>query len=143
MAETKTKPTTVSVTEFLAQIEDPQKRADSKTLIDLMSRATGKKQKMWGRDIVGFGEYHYRYASGQEGDAPLVAFSPRKSEFSIYLYGAEGDVADRSELLARLGKHRMGKACLYVKRLDQIDTAVLEQLVENSIVTLKSMYPTK
>jgi hypothetical protein len=143
MAETKTKPTSGSVTEFLTQIEDPQKRTDSKTLIELFSRLTGKKQKMWGRDIIGFGEYHYRYPSGHEGDAPIIGFSPRKAEFSIYLYGTHGETEERSDLLAQLGKHRMGKGCLYVKRLDQVDLGVLKQLAQNSIDTIKSMYPTK
>jgi hypothetical protein len=143
MAETKTKSTSVSVTEFLTRIEDPQKRADSKVLIDIMSRITGKKQKIWGRDIVGFGEYHYRYPSGHEGDAPLVGFSPRKAEFSIYLYGTHGESEERSDLLAKLGKHRMGKGCLYLKRLEHVDLAILEQLVENSVRSIRAMYPTK
>ena len=142
MAEGKFKPAEMSVTEFLTQLDDPQKRADSKVLIEIMGRVTGKKPRMWGYGIVGFGEYHYKYASGREGDAPIAGFSPRKPEFSIYLDGHE-DNEVRNELLARLGKHRMGKGCLYVRRLDQIDLTVLEQLVRNSMDTVKAAYPTK
>ena len=136
MAETKTKPTGVSVTEFLAQVEDPQKRADSKVLMEMMTRITGKKPKMWGPSIVGFGTYHYKYASGHEGDTCIAGFSPRKAELTIYLYPDD-------ELLAKLGKHRMGKSCLYVKRLDQVDLAVLEQLVRHSVDWVRATYPTK
>src|SRR5262245_41691807 len=127
MAETKTKPTGVSVGEFLAHVEDAQKRADSTVLIEMMQRITGEKAKMWGPSIVGFGRYHYKYASGHEGDSCLAAFSPRKSEFSIYLW-PEAEPW-REELLAKLGKHRMGKGCLYVKRLENIEFKVMEQIV--------------
>ncbi|MEO7220905.1 MAG: DUF1801 domain-containing protein [Devosia sp.] len=140
MAETKTKPTGVSVTEFLAQVEDPQKRADSKVLVAMMTRITGEKPKMWGPSIVGFGKYHNRYASGHEGDSCVAGFSPRKAEFSIYL--TPEDSAERSDLLAMLGKHRMGKGCLYVKRLDQVDLGVLEQLVRHSVEWARTTYPT-
>ena len=143
MAETKTKLTSASVTQFLTQVDDPQKRADSKVLIETMTRITGKQPKMWGPNIVGFGAYHYKYASGHEGDACITGFSPRKAEFSIYLYGTPEDSERRSALLEKLGKHRMGKGCLYVKRLDQVDHAVLEQLVQDSVDSVKAMYPTK
>ena len=141
MAETKTKPTTVSVAEFLAQLDNPHKLAEAHILIDMMSRATGKQPKMWGPSIIGFGSYHYVYASGHAGDAPLAAFSPRKAEFSIYL-SPEQDKA-RSALLAKLGKHRMGKGCLYVKRLEQIDLSVLGQLVRQSVDATKASYATR
>ena len=131
-----------SVTEFLTRLDDPQKRADSKVLVDMMTKVTGKKPKLWGRDIVGFGQYHYRYPTGTEGDAPLAAFSPRKAEFSIYL-DAHEDTGVRDALLARLGKHRVGKGCLYVKRLEQIDLGVLETLVRNAMVSAQEMYPAK
>lgn len=136
-------PTNESVTEFLTRLDDPQKRTDSRTLVEMMTRLTGKKPKLWGHDIIGFGQYHYKYPSGTEGDAPLAAFSPRKAEFSIYLYGTHEQSGERGDLLMRLGKHRMGKGCLYVKRLEQVDLSVLEGLVRNSVATLKSMYPTK
>ena len=106
----------------------------------MMTRITGEKPKMWGPSIVGFGSYHYKYASGHEGDACLAGFSPRKAEFSIYLDTPE-DSAERSDLLARLGKHRMGKGCLYVKRLEQVDLGVLEQLVRHSVEWARATYP--
>ena len=134
MAEAAFQPTGKSVTEFLTQLEDPQKRADSQVLVEMMTRVTGEKAKMWMYGIVGFGQYRYRYASGHEGEGLLAAFAPRKGEFSIYLDG-RGDTEERDKLLARLGKHRMGKGCLYVKRLDQIDLAVLEQLIRDAMVS--------
>jgi hypothetical protein len=139
MAETKTKATKVSVTEFLAKVEDPRKRAESNLLVDMMTRVTGEKPKMWGPSIVGFGSYHYKYATGHEGDAPLAGFSPRAAEFSIYL--SVNDEPARNALLGRLGNHRMGKSCLYVKRLDQIDLGVLEELVHSSVAEVRATYP--
>lgn len=137
MAQTKTKPTAVSVEGFLATVASEQRRADSAVLIELMSRITGKPPHMWGPSIIGFDTYHYRYASGHEGDAPLAAFSPRKTEFSIYL-SCEDEAL--SELLARLGKHRMAKACLYVKKLADIDLQVLEQLIRESVASARQRY---
>jgi hypothetical protein len=139
--EAPMEPTDRPVTEFLTQLDDPKKRSDSKVLVEMMTRVTGKKPKIWGRDIVGFGQYHYKYASGTEGDAPLAAFSPRKAEFSIYLWAE--DSKERSDLLSRLGKHRMGKGCLYVKRLEQVDLAVLEGLVRHGAETAKATYQAK
>ena len=139
MAETKTKPTEVSVNEYIAQIEDAQKRADSAVLIDMMQRITGEKPKMWGPSIIGFGSYHYKYASGHEGDTCVAGFSPRKAELSIYLW-SEAEPW-REKLLAKLGKHRMGKSCLYVKRLEQIDLKVLEELVKQSLKVVRERYP--
>jgi hypothetical protein len=140
---TKTRATDDSVGAFLAQVEDPQKRADSNRLIELMGKVTGQAPKLWGSSIVGFGNYHYRYASGTEGDSCLAGFSPRKAEFSIYLTGTyfPGVEATRDRLLQGLGKHRMGKGCLYVKRLDDIDMGVLERLVRLSVDELRKAYP--
>lgn len=134
-----------SVEEFLAKLDDPQKRADSRLLVEMMSRVTGEKPKLAHPGIVAFGNYHYKYASGHEGDSALTGFAPRKGEFSIYIHGsAAPDQAEtRDALLAKLGKHRMGKGCLYVKRLDQVDLGVLEQLVANSVRWLRTTYPTK
>ncbi len=129
MAETKTKPTAVSVDEFIANVEDERKRDDSRVLAKLMSKATGAKAHMWGPTIVGFGTYHYKYDSGHEGDACIAGFSPRKAAISIYL----AEFPERDALLAKLGKYKMGKSCLYVKKLDDIDMGVLKQLVETSI----------
>lgn len=143
MAETKTRPTGMSVGEFIAQVDDPRKRADSAVLIDMLERVTGEKAKMWGPSIVGFGRYHYKYDSGHEGDSCLAGFSPRKAEFSIYLNGGYfPEVQSKQEaLLQKLGKHRMGKGCLYVKRLEGIDLKVLEQLIKLSLENLRARYP--
>lgn len=139
MTETKTKPTAVSVDEFISNVEDERKRKDSRMLVKLMSNATGAKARVWGSTIVGFGTYHYKYDSGHEGDSCIVGFSPREAALSIYL----ADFPTRDALLAKLGKHKMGKACLYVKELDDIDIDVLKQLVDASITFVKKRYPTK
>jgi hypothetical protein len=145
MPEIQTKPTNVAVEEFIAGLDDPAKRAGSHKLIDMMSRLTGAPAKMWGPAIIGFGTYHYKYASGHEGDSCVAGFSPRKAEFSIYLnasYALEY-VVERDELLSRLGKHRMGKGCLYVKRLEEVDLKALEKLIRQSIEAVRSTYPSK
>lgn len=144
MPEQKTRPDTGDVDEFLAQVDDPAKRADSYRLIELMSAVSGEPPVLWG-SMVGFGRYHYKYTSGHEGDAFLVGFAPRKAEFSIYLMGTylPDEITRRDALLAKLGKHRMGKACLYVKRLSDIDMVVLRELAEISVATLRAAYPAK
>ena len=143
MAEAKTKPTGVDVDDFIAQLDDPAKRADSQRLIALMQKITGAPARMWGPSIISFGSYHYTYASGHEGDSCLAGFSPRKAEFSIYLSGGywSENVARRDALLASLGRHRMGKGCLYVKRLADVDIDVLAQLITQSVTALRSTYP--
>ena len=129
MAEAKTKPTTGKPDEFIASVRDPARRADAAALVRIFRRATGERPVMWGSSIVGFGKYHYRYASGREGDMCLAGFSPRSTALVLYaLSGAKGE----RELLARLGKFKQGKACLYVKRLDDVDAKVLEDLVRQS-----------
>ena len=135
--DTKTKPTGVSVESFLDTVEGEQRRADCATLVKLIGRVTGKPAYMWGPSIVGVDTYHYKYASGHEGDAPVAGFSPRKSEFSIYLT-AEGH--EQEALLAKLGKHRMAKACLYVKKLSDVDLAVLEKLITGSVAEVKRLH---
>ena len=126
MAENKTKPTNVSAEEFLAAVEHPRRRADGFGLLDLMRRITGQEAVMWGPTIVGFGTYHYKYGTGREGDAAAVGFSPRKA--SLVLYGlTEGP--DAAELLSRLGKHKTGIGCLYVNNLEDVDKAVLAELI--------------
>jgi hypothetical protein len=142
MAEAKTKETGTSVESFLSDIEDEARRRDARVFLDLMKRITGESPKMWGSGIVGFGKYHYRYESGHEGDTCLTGFAPRKNEFSIYLNGSYFPGLDekRQRLLDRLGKHRMGKACLYVKRATDIDLKVLEQLVAMGVDELKKHY---
>lgn len=142
MPEQKTKADTGDVGEFLAQLEDPTQRADSHRLVEMMQEVSGEPPVLWGT-MIGFGRYHYKYASGHEGDAFLIGFAPRKAEFSIYLMGTyfPEETARREALLAQLGKHRMGKACLYVKRLSDIDLGVLRQLAEISVASLRAAYP--
>jgi hypothetical protein len=136
-AEQKTKPTAVSVADFIAAVEDPKRRADAEAACALLAEATGEPATMWGPSIVGFGAYHYRYASGHEGDAPLVGFSPRKANLVFYLSGCE---ERRDELLARLGRHKAGKGCVYVNRLADVDAAVLKEMAA-SAASLKARYP--
>jgi hypothetical protein len=138
MAEPKTKPTDASVDHFIAGVDGETKRADCRTLIEIMTRATGAEPVMWGPSIVGFGSYHYRYASGREGDWMLAGFSPRKRELTVYVMaGFEG----AGELLARLGAHRASSgSCLYIKRLSDIDIDVLEEIVCGSVETIRERY---
>ena len=135
--EQKARPTPTTVADFIAAVEDPKRRADAETACALLAEATGEPATMWGPSIVGFGAYHYRYASGHEGDAPLVGFSPRKANLVFYLYCDEG----RDDLLARLGKHKAGKGCVYVNRLSDVDTAVLKQMAVASADQLRARYP--
>src|ERR1043165_7091997 len=117
MAEQKTKPTDESVEDFLNRISDAERREDCFAVAKMMEEITGEKPKMWGPSIVGFGTYHYKYASGHEGDWPVAAFSPRKNDLTLYIMmGLERD----PELMAKLGKHKTGKACLYIKRLADV-----------------------
>jgi hypothetical protein len=130
LAQNKTKPTTTSVASFIAAIPDAAQRADAKALVTLMQAESGEKPKMWGPSIIGFGSLHYVYQSGREGDMPLIAFSPRKA--AIVLYGIAGSSGSKA-LLAKLGKHSMGKGCLYLKRLADVDETVLKKLVAKAI----------
>jgi len=130
MAELKTKPTKASVNAFLSDIEDDQQRKDAKAIAKMMKAATGVAPKMWGTSIVGFGSYSYKYASGHEGEWPLTGFSPRKQNLSLYIMtGFNG----YKPLLKKLGKHKTGKACLYIKRLDDVDRDVLQELITKSV----------
>ena len=131
MAENKTRITEVATEDFIAAVEPEAKRADAKVLDALFRRVTGEPAKMWGPSIIGYGEYHYRYASGHEGDMCRVGFSPRKAKHSLYVLdcGDPSEEAAFAPLLARLGKHSRGKACLYVNKLADIDLAVLEEMV--------------
>ena len=128
-----TRPTDADVTAFLAAVEHPVRRRDAERLVRLMHRVTGEEPRMWGPSIVGFGTYHYRYASGREGDTAAAGFSPRKAATTVYL--TDG-VDEHAELLGRLGPHSVGKACLYVKDLDEVDLGVLEEMVRRSYTTL-------
>lgn len=137
MTQNKTRATEVSVADHLAAIPDDAQREDCNALVRLFTAITRHKPKMWGPTIVGFGSYHYRYDSGREGDSSLTGFAARRNEIAIYLM-AEG--AQQKSLLARLGKHRMGKACLSIRRLADVDVAVLERLVTDSVAEVRRRY---
>lgn len=135
MAELKTKETSINVVDFInSYVENDQKREDSFQLIKLMSEWTAFEPKMWGPTIIGFGSYHYKYASGHEGTMPLIGFSPRKAEFSLYVYSA---TPENKDLLDDFGKFKMGKACIYLKKLSDINIAVLEKMCKSTIEYLK------
>jgi hypothetical protein len=130
MAENKTQPTDEPVADFIARIADPQRRADCETVLAMMRRAAGVEPVMWGSSIVGFGHYQYRYASGRTGDWPLIGFSPRKNDLTVYLMP---DLGSQEALLAKLGKHKTGVSCLYLKRLSDVDLPTLEALVQGAL----------
>ncbi len=137
MAENKTKPTEVTAASYLAAIENDARRLDCETLAQLMTQATGHPPVMWGPSIVGFGSYHYRYESGREGDSCLTGFSSRKGDISVYL---TSEFPGRDTLLAELGKHKMAKACLYIRKLSDVNLGILEQLVRGSVAQVKRTY---
>lgn len=137
MAENKTKATQASVNDYLAAIPDEARRQDCETLAAMMSSLTGRSAKMWGSGIVGFDSVHYRYDSGREGDMPAAAFSSRKDSLVVYL---AADGKNQEKLLARLGRHKMGKSCLYIRKLSDVDGSILEQLVADSVAELKRLY---
>lgn len=138
MAKNKTTTTDDNIIEFIYSFADSeQKRTDSMTLLALMQSISGYEPKMYGPSIVGFGNYHYKYASGHEGDAPLIGFSPRKAAISLYVYTG---LAEHEYLLKDLGKFKMGKACVYVKKLSDINEQALENLIKATIKFLKSKY---
>lgn len=138
MYELKTKENDNSVFEFIENVEHPKKREDAYQLLDIFTETTGYQAKMWGPSIIGFGSYHYKYATGHEGDAPYVGFSPRKAKISLYF--APGDTK-REELLAKFGKHTTGKACVYINKLADIDIEVLKELIRQSVTFIKETYP--
>ncbi|WP_428149508.1 DUF1801 domain-containing protein [Brevundimonas sp.] len=138
MAEAKTRPTAASVADFIAGLEDPKRREDATALVAILEDETGEPATMWGSSIIGFGRYHYRYASGHEGDAVLVGFSPRKANLVLYM---SADEPGRTERLSRLGKHKSGKGCIYVNRLSDLDETVLREMARVSVATLKARYP--
>lgn len=130
MAEIKTVQNEASVSDFLDGVENEKRRKDSHTILGMMRKITGLEPKMWGDAIIGFGSQHYKYASGREGDMPLTGFSPRKHALTIYIeYGFE----QQEDLLARLGKFKLGKVCLYINRLEDVDPVVLEELIARSL----------
>ena len=136
MAEAKTKPTKESVTGFLNKVPDAARREDCFAVAKIMEEITGEKPQMWGPSIVGFGSYHYKYASGHEGDWPVIAFSPRKQDLTLYLslngYDKFGALMDQ------LGKHKTGKSCLYIKRLSDIHLPTLKKIIQASVKNLRA-----
>ncbi|MFN8597086.1 MAG: DUF1801 domain-containing protein [Anaerolineae bacterium] len=138
MAESKTKATDSSVEAFLNAIPDEQKRADSIALVKLIKQVTRLEPTMWGSNIVGFGSYHYKYASGREGDSMLVGFSPRKQNLTLYLMLG---VADYGDLLKKLGKYKTGKGCLYINQLSDVNVPTLKELIKQSAKNLKALHP--
>lgn len=134
-AELKTKATKVSVEKFIDSISDVGRQNDCRTVLALMQKATGAKPRMWGAAIVGFGDFHYKYASGREGDWFLTGFSPRKQNLTLYLMNLQ----PHKDLLAKLGKHKTGKGCVYINSLDDVDRKVLRQLIDSSVKYLKAM----
>jgi hypothetical protein len=135
MADNKTKPTSLSVTAFIAAITDPTRRTDAKALVKVMQRASGEEPRMWGQSIIGFGSYHYKYESGREGDMLLIGFSPRKSATVLYGMIASDDC---KALLPNLGKHSTGKGCLYIKNLADVDQQVLRSMAVKSVAAMRT-----
>ena len=138
MAELKTKASKSSVDKFIKSIKDEQTREDCYKILDIMQKAAKAEPKMWGTSIVGFGDYHYKYASGREGDWFLVGFSPRKQNLTLYLMGG---LDLHKDLLKKLGKYSTGKGCLYIKKLEDVDIKVLKELVSTSVKRMKELNP--
>ena len=137
MAENQTRQTGASVSAFLAKVKDKQKRADCLALVEMMQEASGEKAAMWGPAIVGFGSVHYKYASGREGDMPVIGFSPRVQNLTLYIGGG---FENRKELLGKLGKFKTSKVCLYVKRLDDLHLATLKKLMRESVKMVRKTW---
>ena len=137
-SQNKTVETSASVEEFLQNVKDEKKRDDSYKLLEMMKHISGWEPKMWGPSIIGFGEYYYKYDSGREGDSCRVGFSPRAQNISIYIMPGYDDFTDELE---RLGKHKMGKACLYIKRLSDVDEEVLGEIIQKGLDIMAEKYP--
>jgi len=139
MADNKTTPTPNDPAEFVASVEHPVRRSDAETLLALMTRITGCPPKMWGPSIIGYGRYHYRYDSGREGDFMLTGFSPRKANLVVYVMPGYDDIGDQ---LTELGKHKLGKSCLYINKLADVDLAVLEQIIADGVARMRATHET-
>lgn len=137
MATQKTLPTTRNVEDFLNEVEDPKRRKDCFTITELMSKITHAEPKMWGTAIVGFGSYHYKYESGREGDAPLVGFSPRKQNLTLYVMLGSGEMDGE---LQKLGKFKTGKGCLYIDKLEDVNINVLQEIIKKAANYIKNKY---
>jgi hypothetical protein len=138
MAEIKTKATEVAVDDFIDKVPVPQRREDAKQVRAIMERLSGEPARMWGPSIIGFGSYHYKYDSGHEGVMCRLGFSPRKAELVLYVLTED---AGQAAQLARLGKHKTGKSCLYIKKLPDVDEAVLEELIAGALAYMDDKYP--
>ena len=138
MADLKTRPTDKSVADFINSIEDPIKKKDSLKLLEIFEAATGEKPVMWGDSIVGYGSYHYKYASGQEGDWALTGFSPRKNNLTVYIMSGFEEFQPQ---LQELGKFKSSVSCLYIKKLDDVDTGVLKNIITESSEIMRARYP--
>jgi len=138
MSENKTRPTGEAISEFMAQVDHPVRRADAHRLDEIFREVTGWAPQMWGPSIVGYGSYHYRYETGREGDMCATGFSPRKANLVLYIMPG---YSDHSDTLARLGKHKLGKSCLYLNKLADVDEEVLKELIREGIDDLGRKYP--
>lgn len=137
MAQNKTAPTGASVGDYIERIDDPQRKKDCISILDLMKKITGEEPKMWGPSIVGFGSYHYKYESGREGDMILTGFSNRKQNITIYIMSGFKKYDD---LLAKVGKFKTGKSCFYIKRLSDIDVEILKKMIKLSVEEVNNRY---
>ncbi len=137
MAENKTKPTLLKAQDYLEKIDNDQRKADCLALNTLMAEITGENAVMWGTSIIGYGSYHYKYESGREGDMPLIGFSNRKQNITIYIMTG---FTKYEELLDKIGKYKIGKSCFYIKKLSDIDVEVLKEMIISSIDVIKNKY---
>ena len=138
-AKNKTIQTDASVEDFIAAVENDTRRKDAEALLKLFGRVTGMKPKMWGPSLIGYGRYHYKYESGREGDMMMAGFSPRKQNMTLYVMPGFADIGDKLE---RLGKHKLGKSCLYISKLADIDMSVLEEIIEYDLAYMRENYET-
>jgi len=138
LSELKTKVNDASVQKFLEGVDNESKRKDCEEILTMMQEATGCEPKMWGASMIGFGSYHYKYDSGREGDFMLVGFAPRKSNISVYIIPGFSDYESELE---KLGKHKTGKSCLYINKLEEVDKNVLQHLISDSVVRMRKKYP--
>jgi len=144
-AELKTKPTNADVEAFITTAQPERRQEEARQMISLFRRTTGEEPKMWGPSIIGFGSYNYKYDSGREGTMCRAGFSPRKAKLNLYLMGAyctPDAQAEQDRLFGLLGKHKLGKSCLYINSLEQVDMAILEQLIRNNWELMNERYPT-
>ena len=139
MAELKTRANDASVEAFLEAVPNAQRQSDAREVVAMMAEASGEEARMWGSSIIGFGSYDYKYATGREGTFMRIGLSPRKAELVLYLMPGYDDLG---ELLGRLGKHKIGKSCLYLKKLDDVDRGVLRELIDLSLARMGELYPT-